>query len=220
MTRLSRRKVALRANIMGDELSAVLWPLMAFAFSSSVTPGPNNVMIMTSGMNYGIRQSMPHFLGICLGFPLMVLFVGLGLGAVFDLFPVLHDILKVLGVAYLLYLAWLIAKSAPADLNEGKARPLTFIQSALFQWVNPKGWVMATGAVAAYTTVSGDVFLQVLVIALAFLIVLFPCVGVWLFFGVRLKKVLQQPSHQRAFNITMALLLVLSIIPVIGEMIR
>ncbi len=205
---------------MGDELSAVLWPLMAFAFSSSVTPGPNNVMIMTSGMNYGIRQSMPHFLGICLGFPLMVLFVGLGLGAVFDLFPVLHDILKVLGVAYLLYLAWLIAKSAPADLNEGKARPLTFIQSALFQWVNPKGWVMATGAVAAYTTVSGDVFLQVLVIALAFLIVLFPCVGVWLFFGVRLKKVLQQPSHQRAFNITMALLLVLSIIPVIGEMIR
>lgn len=205
---------------MGDELSVVLWPLMAFVFSSSVTPGPNNVMIMTSGMNYGTRQSIPHFLGICLGFPLMVLFVGLGLGAVFDLFPVLHDILKVLGVAYLLYLAWLIAKSAPADLNDSKSRPLTFIQSALFQWVNPKGWIMATGAVAAYTTVSGDVFLQVLVIALAFLIVLFPCVGVWLFFGVRLKKVLQQPSYQRAFNIAMALLLVLSIIPVIGEMIR
>lgn len=176
-------------------------------------------MIMTSGMNYGTRQSIPHFLGICLGFPLMVLFVGLGLGAVFDLFPVLHDIIKVLGVAYLLYLAWLIAKSAPADLNGGKSRPLTFIQSALFQWVNPKAWIMATGAVAAYTTVSGDVFLQVIVIALAFLVAAIPCVGVWLFFGVRLKKVLQQPSYQRAFNITMALLLVLSIIPVIGEMI-
>ncbi|WOG27365.1 LysE family translocator [Endozoicomonas sp. 8E] len=204
---------------MSGELSIVLWPLLAFAFSSTITPGPNNVMIMTSGMNYGTRQSIPHFLGICLGFPLMVLFVGLGLGAVFDLFPVLHDIIKVLGVAYLLYLAWLIAKSAPPDLNGGKSRPLTFIQSALFQWVNPKAWIMATGAVAAYTTVSGDVFLQVLVIALAFLVAAIPCVGVWLFFGVRLKKVLQQPSYQRAFNITMALLLVLSIIPVIGEMI-
>ncbi|WP_422136785.1 LysE family translocator [Endozoicomonas sp. ALD040] len=204
---------------MSGELSIVLWPLLAFAFSSTITPGPNNVMIMTSGMNYGTRQSIPHFLGICLGFPLMVLFVGLGLGAVFDLFPVLHDIIKVLGVAYLLYLAWLIAKSAPADLNGGKSRPLTFIQSALFQWVNPKAWIMATGAVAAYTTVSGDVFLQVIVIALAFLVAAIPCVGVWLFFGVRLKKVLQQPSYQRAFNITMALLLVLSIIPVIGEMI-
>ncbi|WP_448215633.1 LysE family translocator [Endozoicomonas sp. 2B-B] len=204
---------------MSGELSIVLWSLLAFAFSSTITPGPNNVMIMTSGMNYGTRQSIPHFLGICLGFPLMVLFVGLGLGAVFDLFPVLHDIIKVLGVAYLLYLAWLIAKSAPADLNGGKSRPLTFIQSALFQWVNPKAWIMATGAVAAYTTVSGDVFLQVIVIALAFLVAAIPCVGVWLFFGVRLKKVLQQPSYQRAFNITMALLLVLSIIPVIGEMI-
>lgn len=204
---------------MSGELSIVLWPLLAFAFSSTITPGPNNVMIMTSGMNYGTRQSIPHFLGICLGFPLMVLFVGLGLGAVFDLFPVLHDIIKVLGVAYLLYLAWLIAKSAPADLNGGKSRPLTFIQSALFQWVNPKAWIMATGAVATYTTVSGDVFLQVIVIALAFLVAAIPCVGVWLFFGVRLKKVLQQPSYQRAFNITMALLLVLSIIPVIGEMI-
>ncbi|WP_257288543.1 LysE family translocator [Endozoicomonas sp. SESOKO2] len=205
--------------MMSGELSVVLWPLLAFAFSSTITPGPNNVMIMTSGMNYGTRQSIPHFLGICLGFPLMVLFVGLGLGAVFDLFPVLHDIIKVLGVAYLLYLAWLIAKSSPVDLNGGRSRPLTFIQSALFQWVNPKAWIMATGAVAAYTTVSGDVFLQVLVIALAFLVAAVPCVGVWLFFGVRLNKMLQQSSYQRAFNIAMALLLVLSIIPVIGEMI-
>ncbi|KEQ14066.1 LysE family translocator [Endozoicomonas numazuensis] len=204
---------------MSGELSVILWPLLAFAFSSTVTPGPNNVMIMTSGMNYGTRQSLPHFLGICLGFPLMVLCVGLGLGAVFDLFPALHDIIKVLGIAYLLYLAWLIAKSAPADLKGSQTKPLTFMQSALFQWVNPKAWIMATGAVAAYTTVSGDVFLQVLVIALAFLLTSVPCVGAWLFFGVRLKKVLQQPSYQRVFNITMALLLVLSIIPVINEMI-
>ncbi|MGI9280336.1 MAG: LysE family translocator [Endozoicomonas sp.] len=179
----------------------------------------NNVMIMTSGMNHGTRQSLPHFLGICLGFPLMVLFVGLGLGTVFDLFPALHDIIKVLGVAYLLYLSWIIAKSAPADLNGAKTKPLTFLQSALFQWVNPKAWIMATGAIAAYTTVSDAVFQQVLVIALAFFVASIPCVGAWLFFGVRLKKVLQQPSYQRAFNITMALLLVASIIPVINELI-
>lgn len=192
--------------------------VLFFAFSTTITPGPNNVMIMSSGMNYGIKASMPHFMGICLGFPLMVLLVGLGFGVVFDRYPNLHQLIKVLGVLYLLWLAWHIATAEPKAIKKGEKKPFTFWQAALFQWVNAKAWVMASGAVAAFTTVQGSPLLEVLAITLAFLLMAFPCVGVWLVFGSLLRKVLTQPIMQRLFNISMALILLLSIVPVIIEL--
>lgn len=189
-------------------------PILLFAFTASITPGPNNIMIMASGLNFGTVRSLPHLFGICLGFPVMVILIGMGLGVVFEQFPILHSIIKVVGVIYLLYLAWRIANAEKSAQKNTPGKPLTFIQSALFQWVNPKGWIMATSAIAAYTTVSADIFLQVLLIAFIFFLVTFPSAGSWLVFGVGLKRFLDQPEYRRIFNICMAVLLVLSIIPV------
>lgn len=187
--------------------------VLVFAASTSITPGPNNIMILSSGVNYGARRSMPHYLGICFGFPVMVALVGIGFGAVFEQLPALYGVIRVAGVLYLLYLAWTIASASPKTLETGEAKPLTFFQAVLFQWVNPKAWVLATGAVAVYTTSGAGIFGQVLAIAVIFFLVAFPCIGAWLFFGLGLKRVLQKPLHQRIFNVAMAVLLVLSIVP-------
>lgn len=187
-----------------------------FAVSTTVTPGPNNIMIMTSGLNHGIGKSLPHFLGICLGFPAMVAAIGFGLSTIFTKFPQIHLVIKILGVSYLLYLAWKIATTDTKTTNSEQSKPLTFLQAAVFQWVNPKAWVMAIGAIAAFTTINGEHSLQVLTIVLSFFLASFPCVGLWLFFGLSLKKLLKNPKQQTIFNITMAVLLVLSIIPMIS----
>ena len=193
--------------------------IIIFAASTTVTPGPNNIMIMTSGLNYGVKNSIPHLLGISFGFPAMVIMVGLGFSVVFEMYPLFHEVIKVLGVAYLLYLAWLIASSSPTSLEVENSKPLSFTQAALFQWINPKAWVMATGAVSAYTSIASDIFSQVIFIALAFFIVAFPCVGIWLVFGVGLKKYLNSPKHQKIFNLSMALLLIGSVFPVLKELV-
>ena len=172
---------------------------------------------MTSGLNFGIKKSLPHLFGICLGFPLMVVLVGLGFSVVFEQYPLFHQVIKILGILYLLYLSWRIATSPINELDQGKAKPLSFIQAAAFQWVNPKAWVMASGAVAAFTSATSDMTWQVLYIALSFLLVAFPSVGMWLVFGQSLKRLLRNPLHQRLFNISMAILLVLSMVPVIRE---
>ncbi|NKF50313.1 LysE family translocator [Shewanella sp. WXL01] len=186
-----------------------------FAFSSGITPGPNNIMLMTSGLNFGIKRSMPHMLGICLGFPAMVLAVGLGLSAVFASYPIIHSIIKVVGIAYLLYLAWLIANSSSKMEGKQTAKPFSFVQAAAFQWVNPKGWIMAVGAIATFTNIEQALQPQVVLIASVFFSVALPCAIVWLGFGVALKRLLTEPRHQRIFNISMALLLVASIIPMV-----
>ncbi|HAW92137.1 MULTISPECIES: LysE family translocator [unclassified Arsukibacterium] len=194
--------------------------VLFFAFSTTITPGPNNVMIMSSGVNYGVKQSMPHWLGICFGFPLMVLLVGLGFGVIFDRYPHLHQLIKIVGTLYLIWLAWRIASARPETIATGKSKPFTFLQAALFQWVNGKAWVMASGAVAAFTSVSGVYWFQVVLITLAFLVMAFPCVGVWLVFGAGLRKVLTQPMFQRMFNIFMGAILLLSVLPVVAEIWR
>ena len=193
--------------------------LFLFVVSATITPGPNNIMIMTSSVNFGVKRSLPHLFGICLGFPVMVLLVGMGFSVVFEQYPLFHQIIKVLGILYILYLSWKIATASVNSMDEAKSRPLTFIQAAIFQWVNPKAWVMATGAVAAYTTLSADLTWQVLYIALNFMLVAFPAVGIWLVFGMGLKRLLKDPIHQKIFNISMALLLVLSMLPVMNDLI-
>ncbi len=194
--------------------------LILFAFSAAITPGPNNVMLMSSGLNYGVKKSLPHLFGICFGFPVMVLLIGVGLGSVFERFPITHTIIQILGILYLLYLAWIIATTKTHDIHTTKSNPLSFWQAALFQWINPKAWIMATGAIATYTTISTNIYQQISIIALIFFITAVPSAATWLIFGAKLKHFLQNPKHQHIFNIVMALLLVSSMIPVLINLIN
>ncbi|MCO1333264.1 LysE family translocator [Microbulbifer sp. OS29] len=180
-----------------------LVPIALFVFSTSITPGPNNLMIMSSGLNHGASRSTPHLLGIWLGFPAMIIAIGLGMGAIFNRLPFLHEIIRWVGVVYLLYLAWLIGTARKMD-SEGAGHPLSFTQAIAFQWVNPKGWIMATGALAAFTTPGAEMWAGVAKVALAFIAIGGPCVAVWLFFGLGLKRFLTEPSYLRGFNIAMA----------------
>ena len=192
--------------------------IFLFGLTAGITPGPNNIMLMTSGMNFGIKSSIPHVLGVCIGFPVMVILIGLGFSIIFDLYPVLHEVIKVLGLAYLLYLSWLIASATPDTLESDKSKPFSFLQAALFQWVNPKAWVMATGAISAFTTLADDIHWQVLLIAGIFFIAAIISSISWLVFGKGIKQVLQSPKQQRLFNVSMALLLVASVFPVIQQL--
>jgi threonine/homoserine/homoserine lactone efflux protein len=191
--------------------------LILFTIATSITPGPNNILILASGVNYGIRKSLPHYAGIAFGFPLMVIAVGLGAGIVFKQFPILHTVLKLVGVCYLLYLSYKVATASTNKIETENKKPFTFIQAALFQWVNPKAWIMAIGAVVTFTS-SGNYFLQVATIAISFILFGVPCTGLWLLFGASLKDFLSDPIRIRIFNIVMALLLVASLIPTMHEL--
>lgn len=191
--------------------------LILFTIATCITPGPNNTMILASGVNYGVRASLPHLFGINIGFPLMVLAVGAGIGGLFVAFPLLHDILKIVGSAYLLYLAYRIATAGSPSGDSGEGRPLSFVQAALFQLVNPKAWMMAIGAVSVYSVASDTYFAQIFVIALIFLVFGTPCTGIWLGFGTGLRQWLKNKTILRSFNFLMAGLLVASLFPVLIE---
>ncbi|HFZ2477324.1 TPA: LysE family translocator [Pseudomonas aeruginosa] len=188
-----------------------------FAFVTSVTPGPNNTMLLASGVNFGFFRSIPHILGISCGFFIMVMAVGFGLGTVFEAYPVLYTILRYVGAAYLLYLAWKIATSGPAGNDpEGRGKPLSYWGAAAFQWVNPKAWVMAVGAISTYTPLQGY-FTNVVVISTVFALINAPTIGIWAGFGSMLRNVLRDPRWLRVFNVGMALLLVASLYPILAE---
>lgn len=188
-------------------------PLLVFAFVSSITPGPNNLMLMTSGVNFGFRPTIPHMLGIGIGFGVMLILVGLGLLQVFDRFPVLYQILKAVSVVYLLYLAYRIATTTNIGRADCKSRPMSFFAAALFQWVNPKAWTMALTALTVY--MPHQTMIWVLVVSAAFAAVNLPCVSVWTVLGTQLRRFLGTPARLRSFNVTMALLLVASLYPVL-----
>ena len=189
--------------------------LVAFAFVSSVTPGPNNFMLLASGVNFGFRRTVPHMFGIAGGFASLLLAVGFGLGALLAAFPALHLVLKVAGGAYLLYLAWRIAMSRSLDTKEGKdGRPMTFLEAAAFQWVNPKAWMMAVTAMAIYTSPQAPV-VSVLLVSLAFTLVNFPSVSIWAGFGTAMRGFLADPVRLKWFNIAMGLLLAASLWPML-----
>ena len=191
--------------------------LILFAIATCITPGPNNTMILASGLNYGVRASLPHLLGINIGFPLMIIAVGAGIGGLFVAFPILDDILKIVGSAYLLYLAWRIATAGPPRGEGEGGRPFSFAQAALFQLVNPKAWMMAVSAVSVYSVASESYLAQIMVIAAVFLVFGTPCTGVWLGFGSGLRRWLANRAILRGFNIAMAGLLVASLIPVLVD---
>ena len=194
--------------------------LILFTIATSITPGPNNVMIMASGANHGFKKSIPHLLGIDLGFPVMLIAVELGAGQVFQQSPSIFIGLKIIGSTYLVYLAYKIASAPVHSFDTKKAKPMTFIQAVLFQWVNPKAWIMCIGAVVTYT-VSGTSYLyQVIVIALLFVLFGAPCTITWLWFGSSLQKILSQPHYLRTFNLIMGLLLITSLLPVFNDLIN
>ena len=195
----------------------LLLALALFAFVNSITPGPNNTMLMASGANFGFRATVPHLSGVAIGFGVMVMAVGLGLGGLFIAFPWLHDILAVAGGVYMIWLAWRIATSkGPAGAQAG-GQPQTFWQAAAFQWVNPKAWAMAVGAITTYAPAE-HYSLNVLLVALVFMAVNAPSVTIWTAFGVGLRRFLDRPAVLKAFNITMAVLLLTSLIPLAMEL--
>ena len=189
--------------------------LTLFALASSITPGPNNLMLLSSGTRFGFRRTIPHMLGVTLGFGLMIGLIGLGLARLFTLFPALQLVLKVVSVAYLLILAWKIATSAPPTGEEaGRGKPLTFLQAAAFQWVNPKGWTLGITAMSAYLPPVGP-WLGPLLVAVVAMAVTAPSVALWTTIGMHLRRFLDQPAKLRAFNWTAAALLVFSLVPVV-----
>lgn len=199
-------------------MSELFLALVAFCAVMLITPGPNNVMLMTSGLNYGFQRSQPHLWGVTLGFAVMVLAVGLGLGAVFAAYPVVYTILKYAGAAYLFYLAWMIAISGPVEGEDAvSGRPLTFVQAAAFQWVNPKGWVMTVGAVSAYAGIAMFPY-NILVIAALFGVLGVFSSSIWTALGQSLRRLLTDARAVRAFNAVMALALVASLWPVLRDL--
>ena len=171
---------------------------------------------MNSGMNFGIQKSLPHYLGICLGFPAMVLMVALGFGAVFIEYVWIKHVLKIFGSVYMLYLAWQILTSSN-KANIGLARkPLSFLQAAIFQWVNPKAWLMAVSAISIFT-ISNNYFSNAMIISIVYFLMCIPCIGAWLLFGKFLQRILTKDAHRVWFNILMALALVGSIVMILFE---
>ena len=195
--------------------TSVLAALAAFAFVTSVTPGPNNLMLMASGTNFGFRRTIPHMLGVGVGFTLMIVLVGLGLMQVFAAVPAAYNAIRIASVAYLLWMAWHIA-TAPPPSAEGPsaAKPMTFLQAALFQWINPKAWTMAVTALSAYMP-AGDRLTGLLTVAFVFGAINLPIVGSWAWMGVQLRRLLSDPVKLRAFNVIAALLLVGSLWPIV-----
>lgn len=187
--------------------------LILFAFVASVTPGPNNLMLMASGANFGFLRTIPHMLGVGIGFTVMVLLVGTGLVQIFDAFPISHTILKIVSVAYLLWLALKIATAAPAQGQTTTSQPMTFLQAAAFQWVNPKAWTMALTATSVYAP--GQTLGAIALVALIFGLINLPTVSSWVLLGQQMARFLTVPARLTAFNWSMAALLVLSLYPVI-----
>jgi threonine/homoserine/homoserine lactone efflux protein len=188
--------------------------LVSFAFVTSFTPGPNNIMLTASGVNFGFVRTIPHMLGVSLGFLVLLIACGAGLGALFAAWPQAQTVLKFLGAAYLLWLAWKVATAANPERGEGTGTPLTFLQAAAFQWLNPKGVIVALGTIAIY--VHPETALRDLAIVLViFVVATAGAVVTWSVFGVALSRVLDNPRRARVFNVAMAVLLVASVVPMV-----
>jgi threonine/homoserine/homoserine lactone efflux protein len=188
--------------------------LLLFAFVATATPGPNNMMLLASGVNFGFRRTIPHMFGIAGGFFVLLICVGAGLGTLLVSFPAMHVALKIAGGLYLLYLAWRIATSGAPGGTGARTAPMSVMGAAMFQWVNPKAWMMSVSAMAIYTDTEQP-YLSVLLIAGTFLLVSFPAISLWAGFGTALRRFLEDPARRRAFNIAMGIVLALCIIPML-----
>lgn len=212
---------------MTTEMDAAGWAwlvsVLAFATAMSATPGPNNTMLAASGATWGLRRTVSHMLGVAIGFPAMIVAVALGAAGPLRAWPWIEGALRWIGAAYLLWLAWRVATARPAldgaHPEISRPRPFTFMQAAMFQWVNPKAWIIAVTAISTYTSASrGSLAAQAAALAAAFLVVTFPVTLLWASVGVGAARLLRTPGLLRAFNVVLAVLLVASLVPLLrGE---
>lgn len=185
--------------------------LAAFSFISAVTPGPNNVMLWASGVQFGFRRTIPHLIGITLGVGSMALLVATGLGVLITTVPTVEVVLKVIGSIYLLYLAWQIA-GGRAAVREEAAAPLTLLQASVFQYVNPKAWVFVVAAVTTFRPSDMSVWLATGAMALVVMIVIVPCASVWTAAGTVLGRFLADQTRSRVFRIVLGVLLAATVL--------
>jgi threonine/homoserine/homoserine lactone efflux protein len=189
-----------------------LLPLILFAVAGAFTPGPNNLMSAASGAAFGLRRTLPQIGGVTFGFAVMLVALSLGLAAIFTRYPLLHSALRILGSLYLLYLAWRIANAGELSLSGETGKPPTFMEAALFQWVNPKAWTLALGALAAFTSVGGAFIVELAAILIVFAVMTVGSLVTWCLFGQAVARFLTSPKAARAFNLTMAGLVALSVV--------
>jgi threonine/homoserine/homoserine lactone efflux protein len=189
--------------------------LLFFAGIAAFTPGPNNTILLASGISFGFRRTLPLILGVAIGFPLMIACIGLGLGKIFQTFPLIYTVMKYAGAAYMLWLAWKIATAKLAGEGEDAVgKPMTFMQAALFQWVNPKAWIMAVTALSAYT-LAEDYRMGLIAVVFTFALMGISSASTWALFGVGLRHVLNDPRYFRTINVVLALLLMASLVPML-----
>lgn len=201
-----------RGHLMTHE---TLLALIGFAVAASITPGPNNMMVFASAVNFGLRRSLRHMSGVVAGFSVLLAAVGAGLGALITAFPVFLSVAKVAGALYLIWIACKIARSRKIDASgESTGKPLTFWQAVAFQWVNPKAWIMGLTAMSLYTD-NAHYAASVILVALIFGVVTVPSISVWAIFGARLRAWLSEGNRLKWFNTTMAALLILSLWPML-----
>lgn len=197
--------------------SYFFWEFILFALVTSITPGPNNMMLTASGATFGFLRSIPHMLGIMIGFPFMLLATGVGVTWIFSQHPWVHQVLQIIGAIYLLWLAYRIAISGHSERQSGHNKPLGIWQAAGFQWVNGKAWIMAIGAITTYTVEGNNHFLDILLMAILFAVIGFASNAIWAYFGVLIGRRLSSTKSLRIFNLCMAGLLVISILPILND---
>jgi threonine/homoserine/homoserine lactone efflux protein len=199
---------------MPTELLNALPAAALFALVTTITPGPNNTMLLASGVNFGLKRTVPHVLGISAGMAILMIAVGLGLAQAFERLPFLYTVLEAASVAYLLYLAWKIGTSSSVQMRDGERRPMRFYEAAAFQWINPKAWMMVLTA-ATTIHLHASLSLNAALMALVFIVVGLPCITMWAAFGMSMRRFLSRPRWLRIFNLTMAALLVFSLYPIV-----
>ncbi|MGE3149519.1 MAG: LysE family translocator [Pseudorhodoplanes sp.] len=188
-----------------------LIPLILFTFVGAFTPGPNNLMATAAGHAVGFRRTIPQILGVAVGFGLMIVLFGIGLAQILSAYPGLHGGLQVVGAVYLLYLAWRLARAGDPAAEKSMQRPLTFIEAALFQWLNPKAWTLAVGVVTAFTTGSENLSSELTVIVIVFTLMTVVTLTLWCFFGVAIRTFLSSERDRRIVSYAMAAALALSV---------
>lgn len=193
----------------------VLVSLLPFAFVMSITPGPNNLMVAASGVNFGFKRTVPHMVGITIGFPIMLMCIGLGLGAIIGHSFILQMAIKYLGSAYLIFTAVQLALSTSAKQVAAPLQPKTFLEAAAFQWINPKAWMMGVSSMATYSAGGASQSLQTVLLSIVWGFMALVAVIIWTLFGALIAERLQNPRALRIFNWTMAAALIASLLPVL-----
>ena len=188
-----------------------------FALVAAITPGPNNIMLAASGANYGFRRSLPHIIGICVGFSFLVIAAGLGLGSFLHNFPQLFSFLKIMALFFLLYLVWKIGTASSPEISKNQ-KPISFQTAALFQWINPKGVTVAISAITAYLDAASNIWQALPLIVVIFVLATAISTCVWTFLGAFISEFLANKKQRIIFNITMALALIISMLPAIIDL--